>query len=481
MYKNRTKMNKILTTIAFLGILYTNKAQTLETRDVSPFKKLEISGSANVIYKKSDTLAVKVESNPSDKENIIITNESDILVIKAKGITSGNNKIYISSPVLNKITINGAAKISNTGVLSSDTLFIDASGASDVSLDIETAMVDVILGGASGISLSGKTKTLNAKISGASTLKAYKLISAITNVTASGASSAKVYANEKVNASATGSSNIKIKGDPQEVSVEASSSSSIVKVAGDEGSKNSSKSDSTTFNFKSKKFIIIDKEDDDAVKVSTEDHFHHWSGLGFGVNGYMSGGGLNMPKTQKHMELNYGRSFNFQFNPFETNIHLYKNYVNLVTGLGFDWTHYEFRNNTTLDADNPNYTTGVIDTAGILFYKKNRLNVTYLQAPLLLEFNTNKDPKKAFHIAVGVEAAYKLTSKTRQIIKNKADEQRLIRKDSYNLNPFRFNAYASVGYSGFTLFATYALNPLFENGKGPELYPFTAGIKFMNF
>lgn len=480
MYKNRTKMNKILTTIAFLGILYTNKAQTLETREVLPFKKLEISGSANVIYKKSDTLAVKVESNQNDKENIIITNESDILVIKAKGITTGSYKIYVNAPELKKITINGAAKLSSLNTLITDTLFVDASGASDVSLDLETNMTDVILGGASGVNLSGKTKTLNAKISGASTLKSYKLISAITNVTASGASTAKVYANEKVNASATGSSTIKIKGDPQEVSAEASSSSSIAKVANDEGSKKSTKNDSTTFNFKSKKFIIIDKEDD-AVKVSTEDHFHHWSGLGFGVNGYLSGGGLNMPKTQKHMELNYGRSFNFQFNPFETNIHLYKNYVNLVTGLGFDWTHYEFRNNTTLDADNPNYTTGVIDTAGILFYKKNRLNVSYLQAPLLLEFNTNKDPKKAFHIAVGVEAAYKLTSKTRQIVKNKADEQRIIRKDSYNLNPFRFNAYASVGYSGFTLFATYALNPLFENGKGPELYPFTAGIKFMNF
>ena len=480
MYKNRTKMNKILTTIAFLGILYTNKAQTIETREVLPFKKLEISGSANVIYKKSDTLAVKVESNQTDRDNIIITNEPDILVIKAKGITTGSYKIYVNAPELKKITINGAAKLSSLNTLITDTLFVDASGASDLSLDLETNMTDVILGGATGVNLSGKTKTLNVKISGASTLKSYKLISAITNVTASGASTAKVYANEKVNASATGSSTIKIKGDPQEVSAEASSSSSIAKVANDEGSKKSTKNDSTTFNFKSKKFIIIDKEDD-AVKVSTEDHFHHWSGLGFGVNGYLSGSGLNMPKTQKHMELNYGRSFNFQFNPFETNIHLYKNYVNLVTGLGFDWTHYEFRNNTTLDADNPNYTTGVIDTTGILFFKKNRLNVSYLQAPLLLEFNTNKDPKKAFHVAVGVEAAYKLTSKTRQIVKNKADEQRIIRKDSYNLNPFRFNVYASVGYSGFTLFATYALNPLFENGKGPELFPFTVGIKFMNF
>ncbi|MCZ8285345.1 MAG: hypothetical protein O9353_07790, partial [Bacteroidia bacterium] len=58
---------------------------------------------------------------------------------------------------------------------------------------------------------------------------------------------------------------------------------------------------------------------------------------------------------------------------------------------------------------------------------------------------------------------------------------KLVRKDSYNMNPFRLNAHASVGYRNFTLYADYALTPLFENGKGPELYPFTFGVKLISF
>lgn len=473
-------MKKLIIVIAFLAMIKSAKAQTAETREVSMFKKVEISGSANVSYTKSDTLSVKVIAADNDKANIITINEGDVLVIKAKGTFLQGNKIIISAPYLQKITINGAAKFSNTNSLKVDTLFIDASGASDVVLNIEAQLTDVIIGGASGLTINGTTKTLNAKVSGAATLKSYKLISAITNVATSGASTAKVFANQKVNASATGSSTIKIKGDPQEVSAEASSSSSITKVTDETSGKNAKNADSTTFNFKSRKFIIIDKEKDD-IKISTDDHFRHWSGLGFGVNGYTSKDGFNMPANQKHMELNYGRSFNFQFNPFQKNIHIYKDYVNLVTGLGFEWNHYEFNNSTKLDPDDANYTTGMIDTAGAIFYKKNRLNACYLNVPLLLEFNTNKNPSKSFHVAFGLVTGYILNSKTKQVIKDKADVIRITRKDSYNLNPWRFNAYASIGYHNVTIFASYAVNPLFQTGKGPELNPFTVGVKLFNF
>jgi hypothetical protein len=117
----------------------------------------------------------------------------------------------------------------------------------------------------------------------------------------------------------------------------------------------------------------------------------------------------------------------------------------------------------------------------VFSYKKNRLKSTFVNVPLLVEFNTNKNPDKAFHIAVGVIGGYKLGSRTRQILKNNGDEIRIIRKDNYNINPFRVNAHASIGYKNFTVFADYALTPLFENGKGPELYPFTIGVKLISF
>ena len=314
-------------------------------------------------------------------------------------------------------------------------------------------------------------------------LKTYKLNSTITNVTASGASYARVFATDKINANATGSSTIKFKGDPKDVSAEASSSSVIAKVVDGEesASKSGNKKDSTTINFRNKKYVIINKDKDSDSKINdNDDDFHHWGGFGMGVNGWMSNGGFNLPKSQKYMELNYGKSLNFQLNPFEKDIHIYKDYVNLVVGLGFEWSQYEFSNKTKLNPDS-SYTYGVIDTTNTFNYKKNRFKTTFVNVPVLLEFNTNKDPEKAFHIAIGAIGGYKLGSRTRQIGTQNGQEIRIIKKDDYNINPFRVNAHASIGYHNFTLYADYALTPLFENGKGPELYPFTIGVKLISF
>jgi hypothetical protein len=476
-------MKTILLSSLFLMSSLTIKAQTSQEREITPFKKIEVSGAANVVFTQSDTLKLKVVADEKEINNIFTTIENETLVIKAKGSFTHAYKIYVSGNSLNQITSSGASKFSATNTITSDSLSVDVSGASDVTLKVNSKAVDVMLSGASGVNLEGNTQTLYSTVSGASSLKAYKLNTSTTNVTASGASSVKVFANDKINANATGSSTIKFKGEPKEVSAEASSSSSIAKVVGDDVAKKAGdKKDSTTINFRNKKYVIInkDKDSDSNVSSNNDDEFHHWGGFGMGVNGWMSNGGFTLPKSQKYMELNYGKSLNFQLNPFEKDIHIYKNYVNLVIGLGFEWSQYELSNKTKLNPDS-SYTFGVIDSTNTFSYKKNRLKTTFVTVPVLLEFNTNKNPKKAFHIAIGAIGGYKLGSRTRQIVELSGNTIKSIKKDDYNINPFRVNAHASIGYHNFTLYADYALTSLFENGKGPELYPFTIGVKLISF
>lgn len=457
-------------------------AQTTQIRQVKPFTRLEVSGAANVQFTQSDSSSVKVVAGESEINNIYTESENGTLSIKGKGSFKNSYKVYIKGNRLTQISTSGASKVTVINTLETDTLSIDATGASDVIALIKTKVADITVSGASGVNLEGSTENLESRVSGASGLKAYKLISNNTNITASGASSAKVYASQKINANATGSSSVKFKGNPTEVSAEASSSSSIAKVVDEELAKKAGDSkDSTVFNFKKKKFIIIDKDlDIDMHKSKDDNDFHNWAGFGIGVNGWMSGGGFSLPKSQQYMELDYGKSLNFQLNPFEKDIHIYKNYVNLVIGLGFEWSQYQFRNNTTLNPDS-SFTFGTIDSTNAFSYKKNRFKTTFVNVPILLEFNTNKNPDKAFHIAVGVIGGYKLGSRTRQVLEQKGEDIKLVRKDNYNINPFRVNAHASVGYRNLTLYADYALTPLFENGRGPELYPFTFGVKLISW
>ena len=458
------------------------KAQTTQIREIKPFNKIEVGGAATLYFSQSDTVSIKVVASENEINNVYTTITDNVLIIKAKGMFKQDYKIYVNANNIIGLTASGASKIVNFNTIKSDSLALDASGASDMELIVNVKKLDLVLSGASQINISGNTQSLQSNLNGASSLKAYKLNSINTSVTVSGASSAKVFATEKINANATGSSTIKFKGDPKEVSAEASSSSSISKVVGDDVSKSASKKDSTTINFRKKKFVIINKDSDSDSNISLnrEDKFHHWGGFAMGVNGFLSNGSTTMPKSQEYMSLNYGKSLNFQLNPFEKDIHIYKDYINLVIGLGFEWNQYEFSNKTKLNADS-SYTYGKIDSSNAYNYKKNRFKSTFVNVPILLEFNTNKNPDKAFHIAFGVIAGYKLGSRTRQILEKEGMDYRFIRKDDYNLNPFRINAHASVGYKNFTVFGNYALTPLFVNGKGPELYPFTIGLKIVTF
>ncbi|MBK6983360.1 MAG: DUF2807 domain-containing protein [Bacteroidetes bacterium] len=197
-------MKTILLSSLFLISSLTIKAQTSQVRETSPFKKIEVSGAANVVFTQSDTLSLKVVADEKEINNIFTTFENETLVIKAKGSFTHSYKIYVSGNTLNQITSSGASKFSSTNPITSDSLSIDVSGASDVILKVNAKAIDVMLSGASGVNLEGNTQTLYSTVSGASALKTYKLNTAITNVTASGASSAKVFANDKINANATG-------------------------------------------------------------------------------------------------------------------------------------------------------------------------------------------------------------------------------------------------------------------------------------
>jgi hypothetical protein len=105
----------------------------------------------------------------------------------------------------------------------------------------------------------------------------------------------------------------------------------------------------------------------------------------------------------------------------------------------------------------------------------------FLTAPLLLEFNTHRNPSKSLHFAAGVVGGYRLGSRNVQVVEVFGRRARNSTRDDFNINPFNLSATARFGYGDLTFFATYSLTELFVTGRGPELYPFTAGIRLIGF
>jgi hypothetical protein len=475
-----------LLTLAFVSGTILLRAQDVQNRQVSPFQKIELSGTVNVFYTSSDSLNLSVKAKATEIENVETKVENGTLFISSKGRFTAPIYVYVKNSRLTQIQASGACSFKSTNLVKTDSLMLSASGSAAITANLNVRQLRCLQSGASVLSLSGNSDNFEAELSGASSLKAYDLVSKSTDIQATGASSSKIYVTDKLKANASGASNIKIKGDVKDISAEANSASSITKVRDHE---KSALGDSTVYHWRGNKIIVIVKEKDGlsvtrdtAINGSyDEEDFKHWAGFSMGVNGYMSSpGDISVPSAYEYMELNYGRSFNFQLNMIERQFNLARNYVKIITGLGLDYHSYELANKTNLDADS-SFTWGVMDSTNNFTYKKNRLRNTYLQVPLLIEFNTSNNPNKTFHIAFGVIGQYMIASRTKQILEQDKYEIEKVRKDNYNMSPFAAKAHINMGYRGWTVFGEYNLTPLFQPGKGPELYPFTLGLRVIPF
>lgn len=230
-----------------------------------------------------------------------------------------------------------------------------------------------------------------------------------------------------------------------------------------------------------KKRVIIVDDDEDVVFDSDDDDdgkFEgHWNGLALGLNSYMKPDfETDLSPDANFMELNTNKSWEVGLNFGEKSFNLYRDHIGLVTGLGLTWNNYKFDQNITLDPDS-SYISFYVDPTKD--YTKNKLTTMYLNIPLLLEFQIpTGENSKPIHLNAGVVGGLKVGSHTKQVYEVNNKEYKDKVKEDFHLSPLRYAAHASIGYGSFTIYSTYSMSTLFENGEGPELYPFTIGIIF---
>lgn len=201
----------------------------------------------------------------------------------------------------------------------------------------------------------------------------------------------------------------------------------------------------------------------------------HWEGVEFGFNGFdKEDYSMYNAADKDFMSLNQGKSIEFNLNFYELNIGLAKNYVGLISGMGFSFNSYRFDNDYTIAKGATRTEPIALDPNNL---SKTKLAVSYLNVPVLLEFQipVNHNEGRLF-INGGIVGGVKIGSHTKVKYGDKKDKDR----SGFNLNSFNYAATARIGYKDISLFAKYSLTPLFQTGKGPELTPFTIGISFLD-
>jgi hypothetical protein len=198
-----------------------------------------------------------------------------------------------------------------------------------------------------------------------------------------------------------------------------------------------------------------------------------WSGFGINANSFMNLNNELASTTElSFLALDPAKSIGLQWNFAEKRFPIFKDYLGVVTGLGLNWNRYAIKGDFDFSVVND---TLIANTTGVN-YAKNILSSTYLQAPLLLQISTNKNANKAWNISAGVVGGIRLDA--RQVQKWEADgkKNKDKTKDDFQFNPFQASLMATVGYGDWSLYASYGLTDVFNEGSAPKVRGVNAGI-----
>jgi hypothetical protein len=178
------------------------------------------------------------------------------------------------------------------------------------------------------------------------------------------------------------------------------------------------------------------------------------------------------------------QSTSIGFNIFEHKIPLFKQYIGITTGLGFNFKTYTFGDDysfmstdSTIDLVTGN--PSLYDASATVKY--STLNQGFFQIPLLLDFSTKKSQKKSISLAVGVVGGIRLFTNHRLQGKYSNGDKfnNVIRDNKYfHTNLLSLDGIVRVAYGPIGLFGTYSLNGLFKKDAVEKISPISIGVSF---
>jgi hypothetical protein len=209
-----------------------------EVRKLSgSFHAIEVSSAIDLYLSQGDEEAVAVST--SDKKDIYhIITEVDNGVLKIKFQNTGKIiwrwrdrkfKAYVSFKNIDRLSASGASNVYIEGILTTTSLSVHMSGASDLKGNLRSEELNMDLSGASDALISGSANNVTIEVSGASDVKAFDLVSENCTAHASGASDIKITVNKELNVHASGASDIHYKGTATIKDLHSSGSSSVSK------------------------------------------------------------------------------------------------------------------------------------------------------------------------------------------------------------------------------------------------------------
>ncbi|WP_163715295.1 outer membrane beta-barrel protein [Mangrovibacterium lignilyticum] len=208
----------------------------------------------------------------------------------------------------------------------------------------------------------------------------------------------------------------------------------------------------------------------------------NWAGIFFSFNGFDKADySMYAEEDQGFMEPELWQSNCLSINLIQISMRLQRNrnFIGLVTGVGVDIQSYRLSTNYSLRKGPDRIEPIKLQHEQEL---KSKFASVYLTAPLLIEFQVpigHYDNR--IYFSTGVITSLRLDTHTKVKYSEGNQRKKIKETDDFYLRDFRFSGTVRMGYRWINLFATYDLQPLFKDNRGPELYPFSVGLAFVTF
>jgi len=188
-----------------------------DDRNVSTFDGIRIGGSFEVFLEQGNSESLRIEADENLMSHIKTEVRGGVLHIwiKESVIRAESMRAYITFVNVENIDISGAVELSGIGSLSFDDLGIEASGATEIDLNLHAGSLELDLSGSSEVDLEGKASNMNLGISGAGELFAEDFLLQSCDIGISGAGSAVINVSERLDIDISGAASVRYKGQPK--------------------------------------------------------------------------------------------------------------------------------------------------------------------------------------------------------------------------------------------------------------------------
>jgi Putative auto-transporter adhesin, head GIN domain len=194
------KVLLLLTTVSILGCSKPSECVESTGKEVTKefvlpnFSKIKVYNNISLIITEGTIQKIEVKTGENLIDNIEVTTENDILVLKDKTTCNwvreyGETKIYVTTPTLTEIICKTQKDISSNGVLHFPSLSLnsmdltDGAGTGNFVLYVDNSNLEIHSNNVSNFYLSGKTNNLSANFyNGDGRIEAQNLLSKEINV-----------------------------------------------------------------------------------------------------------------------------------------------------------------------------------------------------------------------------------------------------------------------------------------------------------